>query len=154
MSSAAITEYTSSVALVILGESLDPASITSRLGMEPHESWMRGQLKRVGTNVHQWGGWKRFLPEALKAATVEEQLNYWIEELVPREEPLESIAGSGARCSLDVFVSSDAAWFKLSCEVNRSIAALPVSIEFTFWSSSSAALYLETQHHPSEQGAA
>jgi hypothetical protein len=139
MPSAATTEYTSSVALVILGESLDPASITARLGMEPHESWMRGQLKRVGTDVHQWGGWKRFLPEALKAATVEEQLNYWIEELVPKEEPLESIAGSSARCSLDVFVSADAAWFKLSSEVNRSIAALPLSIEFTFWSSSSAA---------------
>jgi hypothetical protein len=81
MSSPATPEYISSVTLVFLGESLDPTIVSAKLGIDPHESWMTGQPKRVGKELHQWGGWKRNLPEGLNNATVEEQMSYWIEEL-------------------------------------------------------------------------
>jgi len=66
-------------------------------------------------------------------------LNYWLRELLPRSQQFMTVAESGALCSLDVFVSANAARFKLSSETTRRLAALPLDIEFTFWASNGAA---------------
>ena len=132
-------DYTSSISLVILGEELDPAQVSGALELESHDSWKKGQRKTVGVQVHQWGGWKRRLPPDLERAPFEDQLNYWINELLVKEEALETVVQFGNRAALDCFVSADAAWFKLSPQLLRKLAKLPVDMEFTFWSSSSAA---------------
>jgi hypothetical protein len=131
--------YTSSISLLILGKKLEPAQVSAVLELDSHDSWKKGQTKRVGVDVHQWGGWKRDLPHDLKEAAFEDQLNYWINGLLPKVGALEAAVQLGTRGVLDCFVSADAAWFKLSPEVTQRLAKLPLDIEFTFWSAESAA---------------
>ena len=128
--------YTSSVSLVVLGESLDPAAVSSVLKLDSHDSWSRGQPKRVGNELHAWGGWKRHLPPDRKSLSLEVQLEYWIGELLPRVSDLGALAQTSNRCLLDCFVIADAAWFRLSSQMNRNLMCLPLDLEFKFWSSS------------------
>ena len=75
--------YTSSVSLVVLGESLDPAAVSSVLKLDSHDSWSRGQPKRVGHDLHAWGGWKRHLPPDRKSLSLEVQLETGSESCFP-----------------------------------------------------------------------
>lgn len=52
-------DFVSSVGLLVTGTDLRPSDVTAALGLEPDNSWCRGDPKPVGTDLHDWGGWKK-----------------------------------------------------------------------------------------------
>ncbi len=101
-----------SATLIILGEALDPALVSELLGLSADAQWRRGEQKRSGQlvfdSVHEWGGWKRFIPAELRDAELQEQLEHWIELLAPREAALQRLAARGYELELNCFTASSA----------------------------------------------
>lgn len=79
-------EYMCSVTLLVLGEDLDPDSVSTALRLEPSRWWRKGersvrlseQITRLRDSVHEWGGWKLFVADEQKDMPLEEQLEFWL----------------------------------------------------------------------------
>ena len=63
-------EYLGKVNLIIIGDDLDPDSVSNKLSLTPSQSWRKGErqelilrdgTKRVFKSRHSWGGWKLFI---------------------------------------------------------------------------------------------
>ncbi len=133
------SDFVCGVSLIVLGFELDPEFASATLALECHDSWRRGQPKRVGNDTHEWSGWKCHLRLEQKSLSFERQLDWWLETLEPRKAALNELRSAGNRCLLDVFATADAALLKLpACSIQR-LGALALDIEFTFWGGQIAA---------------
>ena len=103
-----------SVTLLILGNELNPQNITEHLGIEPHQSWQKGEqksfVKSDGTiqyfdSLYEWGGWKRFLPEEQKDLELSEQLNWWCDFLRGKEAVMLSLEEKGFVLEMNCFAT-------------------------------------------------
>lgn len=133
----------SSVTLMILGDDLIPSTVSELLELEPSQSWMRGEEKRLAKSTYyDWGGWKRFSPE--KDKPVEEKIDDWLKVLEGKEDAFEKMKDFGWRASLDVFVAFDeVATISLSNDISRKIGELNLELDFS----------LNSEEQWSEQGA-
>lgn len=99
---------------MILGTDLDPDLVTTRLNLEPDQSWRRGARKfikrqdgskRYFRSKHEWGGWKKFISEELKNKELPEQITYWIKTLQASSEGMRQLHEAGCHIALSCFVT-------------------------------------------------
>jgi hypothetical protein len=127
-------EYVSSVILVITGDSLIPPRVSQSLRLEPDQAWQKGEPKAVGDGIHQCGGWKKFLPEAMRSQPFEEQLGYWAALLGDRVNALDKLTQDGHQCLLSCFVTTDeTASIVIPSTLQHSLARLNVPLEISVW---------------------
>jgi hypothetical protein len=127
-------EYLSSVTLIITGEALEPSRVTSSLALEPDQTWRKGESKRIGNDVHEWSGWKKFLPEAVREQALDVQLAHWADLLEQRIGALNELTGEGHQCVLSCFITTDAtASIVIAPALQDSVARLNLSLEMSVW---------------------
>jgi len=134
------SEYVSSVTLMFLGDDLIPTDVTNLLALRPNQSWKRDDVKSFGSSSHKykWGGWKKYLPKSLHEKTLDVQVAYWARTLASKKTPIRKISKSSALCALDCFITTSAtASIIIPVELQKSIAALGLELQVSFWASTS-----------------
>ncbi|MDI1273986.1 DUF4279 domain-containing protein [Polaromonas sp.] len=125
-------EFVSSIGLVITDIDLVPSNVTVALGLVPDDSWRRGDAKRVGNKLHDWGGWKKWLPSKYEGDPFAEELKAWVALLGGRAAELRKLQDAGYKCELDCFVSvSGSALVEMAPALQRDLAELGVHINIT-----------------------
>lgn len=104
-----------SVVLYLVGEDLDPDVVSEALGLEPSDSWKRGEqriITRIDGSVkqldiiHKQGGWKVRMPEKYKDEPLYMQLALWRNRLRKRREAIWSMRERGWIAELVCYVGS------------------------------------------------
>lgn len=127
-------EFASSVGLSFTGVDLRPSDITAALGLEPDSSWSRGEPKRGGAAVHDWGGWRKRIGQREDGDPFARELQTCADLLRSKTVELKRLQASGCRCVLDCFISvSGAALVELPVTLQRDLAALGIEINITIW---------------------
>lgn len=132
-------EHCCSVTLIVTGEDLDPKTVTRTLSMAADRSWSRGEQKSCTRpdgkvlhfeRVYEWGGWKRFLPEAETDRPLDDQIRYWLSELRERRDAIHELLELGCCIELNCFAAgSEFLW--LSNRELRDLAKLGVDLSLT-----------------------
>lgn len=123
-------EYISSATLMILGAHLQPGEVSSLLKMRPSKAWRRGEVKSVGESLHEWGGWKKFLPPAQIKRLLPMQLHYWARALKEKADAFSHLRALGYHCALNCYVgTSGTATISLPAELQLAIGALGLTLE-------------------------
>lgn len=129
----------SSVALLVTGIDLRPSDVTAALGLEPDQSWCRGDPKRVGTDLHEWGGWRKRIGQREDGDPFAEDLQTCAELLRAKAGELQRLQNSGCNCVLDCFISvSGAALIELPATLLRDLSALEMEITIAVWAGQDA----------------
>ena len=127
-------DFTSSVGLVITGTELQPSDVTAVLGLEPDDSWRRGDPKRVGNSFHDSGGWKKYLAPRNDGDPLAQGLQTFAELLSCKVAELQKLRDLGCHCYLDCFIGvSGAALVELQPALQRDLAALGIEIRIAIW---------------------
>lgn len=132
-------EHCCSVTLIVTGKDLDPKTVTRTLSMAADRSWSRGEQKSCTRpdgkvlhfeRVYEWGGWKRFLPEAETDRPLDDQIRYWLSELRERRDAIHELLELGCCIELNCFAAgSEFLW--LSNRELRDLAKLGVDLSLT-----------------------
>ncbi|WP_175423511.1 DUF4279 domain-containing protein [Inhella inkyongensis] len=129
----------SSVGLIITGAQLRPDEVTATLGMEPDECWRRGDSKRVGAELHEWGGWKKRLQRRDDRDPFSLELRLWADLLKGKVTELRCLRDAGCNLTLDCFISiSGAALVEINPELQRDLSTLGIDLSFAIWASTDA----------------
>lgn len=132
-------EFASSVSLVVTGNDLNPSDVTAALGIEPDSSWRRGDAKRVGSDLYEWGGWKKHLSGRDEDDPFTPELQVWVDLLKPRTAEIRSLQEVGCNLVLVCFISvSGAALVELTPSFQRELASLGVDVHMTIWGGQNA----------------
>lgn len=127
-------DFVSSVGLLVTGTDLRPSDVTAALGLEPDITWCRGDPKPVGTDLHDWGGWKKRIAQRDDGDPFARDLQTGVDLLKTKAAELQKLQGSGCRCVLDCFISvSGAALVELPSTLQRDLAALGMDITIAIW---------------------
>lgn len=127
-------DFASSVGLLFTGADLRPADITATLGLQPDHSWRRGEPKGVGTDFHDWGGWRKRIGQRDDGDPFAQDLQTCADLLTTKRMELKKLQESGCHCVLDCFISvSGAALVELPVTLQRELAALGVEINIAIW---------------------
>ena len=130
-------EYTSYVTLMILGDDLDPQSVSKALRMRPTRSWMRGESPKESEFLYEWGGWKKSLPNTQLSQSLGRQLAFWVRALHGRTQAIAELTRSGHLCALNCYVgSSGTASIIVPVELQQALAAIGLELRISFWSGS------------------
>lgn len=86
--------------LRIYPESLDPAEVTARLGIEPTEWQRRSESRRPGSRPAKLHGWFLTSEGALDSRDVRKHLDWLLARVRPRADALLALQASG--CHMDV----------------------------------------------------
>ena len=127
-------EYLSHVTLMFLGEALSPAEITRSLRMRPSKSWSRGELNRLGTAEHQYGGWKKQLPESQMSRPLASQLRFWVRALRGHAAAISALSSEGHVCALNCYVATaETASIILPTERQAELSNLGLELRLSFF---------------------
>jgi hypothetical protein len=136
--SAAAPGYSSHITLMILGDDLEPREISKLLGLRPNQSWRRGEPKRHTASLHQWGGWKKFIPESLSSLPLPAQLRHWVRKLRSKGGEISQLSRRGYLCRLDCYIASDnVATIIIPVELQKDVAALGLELSIGFFADES-----------------
>jgi hypothetical protein len=103
-----------SATLMILGDELNPQDVTDQLGIEPSQSWRKGEHKSFTNNdetiryldsKHEYSGWKCFLPGEQEHLELSEQLNWWCNFLRGKEAVMLSLEEKGCWLEMNCFAT-------------------------------------------------
>jgi hypothetical protein len=135
-------EYTCSVTLIVLGESLEPDVVTKELMLTPNQSWTNGEQKqfirsdgskRAFDSYHEWGGWKKFIPDEVKGEYLEEQLQHWCNTLQEKKTGINALKSTELDFVLDIFICTDSTASVIIPEaLQREIYELGVELHISF----------------------
>lgn len=134
-----------STSLIIIGESLDPATITRLLKLKPSRQWRKGDRKsfqrRDGSvhyfdSIHKWGGWKLWSTEAQRKKEMDKQIERWLVLLTKKKKELAQIRRSDSEIFLDCCIVGEADSICLSPEILTQMAQLGLTFQATYYSSS------------------
>ena len=135
-------EYIYSATLIVLGEDLIPQKVTELLGLEPSQSWHRGERKSfVGNDgtphyfdsLYEWGGWKLFIPDEKRYAALAEQLEWWCDVLKGRESAMLELEAQGCWLRMDCFVgASECATIEVSAALQERLSRLHLNLTVCF----------------------
>jgi hypothetical protein len=127
-------DFASSTHLRVTGIDLDPTLVSELLALEPDTTWRRGDAKRVGNGVHEWGGWKKRLAGQQAGDPLAQDLRLWLTLLDGRQTVLRDLRASGSQVVVDCFISvSSAALIELDAELLREFSSLGIKIEIAIW---------------------
>lgn len=128
-------EYLSHVTLMILGSNLDPLSVSRSLRLRPTQAWRQGEPKTHDcSSSHEWGGWKKALPNAQFTQPLSRQLAFWVKALSGRAQAIAKLTRAGNSCALSCYIgSSDTASIIISPELQRAVAALGLELQLSFF---------------------
>jgi hypothetical protein len=133
-------EYLSYVTLMFLGDDLIPSEVSTVLRLRPTKSWARGEPRGASPSVHDWGGWKKSLPESRLSHSFPSQLHFWVRTLRGKEDQLLSLSEAGYLCALNCYVGSRAtASIILSPKLQRAVAAIGLELRMSFFAHENAA---------------
>jgi len=128
---------------MILGGSLDPKEISKQLALRPSQQWRRGDLKsfkkkdgstRLLDSVHEWGGWKKWMPDKKKGEDVSKLVKYWCGMLSRKQRALSRIRATQCQIYLDCCIVDDASQFILEPGLLAKLASLGISLRVNFYS--------------------
>ena len=118
---------------MFLGDCLIPSEISTLLAMRPNKSWARGSPKFIGDSLHEWGGWKKFLPKSFQERPMEAQLAYWARILASKKTAIRKISKCGILSTLDCFIATDTtASIIVPTVLQESVAALGLELRISF----------------------
>jgi hypothetical protein len=121
----ATPEYLSHATLMVLGTSLDPADVSSALGLRPTQAWMRG-------DTHKWGGWKKSLPASQTNKPLPSQLRFWIRTLRGRAKAISKLVATGHLCTLDCYIgTASTASIIVPADLQSELAALGLELRLS-----------------------
>ena len=136
-------EYVSHATLMILGDDLNPADVSTLLRLRPSQSWKRGDMHSCSlpggsslefSTVHNWGGWKKKLPASQAARTLPGQLRFWARTLRGRSGAIAKLTAAGHLCALDCFIGTEAtASVVLPPELQMGLAQLGLELRLSVW---------------------
>ncbi|KAB2310644.1 DUF4279 domain-containing protein [Betaproteobacteria bacterium SCN2] len=128
-------EYLSHVTLMILGNNLDPQSVSRSLRLRPTQAWRQGEPKtRDLHSTYEWGGWKKALPNAQLTEQFARQLAFWVKALAGRAKAISKLSRAGNLCALNCYIgSSGTASIVIPPELQRAIAALGLELQLSFF---------------------
>ena len=127
-----------SVTLVIISDDLDLQFVTEQIGMEPNQSWLKGERKRSvnsdGTfsfydSIHEWGGWKCFIPDENEHLELHEQLDWWCDRLRGKETVMAEMEAKGYWLEMNCFASGA---LGISPEIQRRLSDLRLNLTVNF----------------------
>ncbi len=96
-----------SATLLILGDELEPKDLTEKLGIEPNQSWRKGELKFPDSDsVYETGGWKCFIPAEQEDLELEEQINWWCETLGGKASIMQLLEEKDFRLEMNCFATN------------------------------------------------
>ena len=132
-----------SATLIILGRDLDPGEVTKKMGLQPWQSWRKGErksfIRRDGTrrefkSVHEWGGWKLPVPQDQENQEIIGQLRYWTETLRSKTASLEYFRDKGFTIELNCcLIGDDTIVIRIPADVQKELANLFVDLDITFY---------------------
>ena len=127
-------EYLSHVTLMILGENLDPQSVSRSLRLRPTKAWRQGEPKTHGSSTYEWGGWKKSLPNAQLIQPLNRQLAFWVKALTGRNQAIAKLTRDGNSCALSCYIgSSGTASIVISPVLQKNIAGLGLELQLSFF---------------------
>ena len=104
-----------SVLLIVTGVDVDPDVVTTQLGIDPFQTWRRGEQRvfrwpdgsvRTFSVTHDESGWKATASEALRHSPLDEQFDWWIAQLRARAEEVKKLREEGAEIRLNCFAAT------------------------------------------------
>lgn len=132
-------DFESSVSLLFTGADLRPSDVTAALELEPDHSWCRGDPKRVGTALHDGGGWRKRIGQRDDGDPFALDLQTCADLLQTKAAELHKLQESGCHCVVDCFISvSGGAIVELPVPLQRDLAALGIKITIAIWSGQDA----------------
>lgn len=133
-------EYICSVTLMILGEKMEPDSVSTLLRLRPNKSWRRGTQSAISGNAHQWSGWKKFAPPSIQEKRLETQLAYWVKTLDKNKDALRKLVRAGSYCALDCFITTEAtASIIVEPKMQRAVSLLGLDLRLSFFAHNNVA---------------
>jgi hypothetical protein len=127
----------------VLGDNLDPDVVSRALASFPDQSWHLGDQKRYRDDAgnehfhdsfHEWGGWKRFIPENLSCAPLEEQLAFWLENLESRAGMVADLLDRGWSITLDChFSTGTTELIELPAQLQKRLGTLGIDVDIHFF---------------------
>jgi len=131
--------FVSSVGLVVTGTNLQPCDVTAALGLEPDDSWRRGDPKRVGDSLHEWGGLKKHLAQRDDGDPFAHDLQTWADLLKAKKAELRKLQDLGCHCVLNCFISiSGATLVEFKPTLQSDLAALGIDVSIAIWAAQDA----------------
>ena len=132
-------EFLSSVGLVVTGVSLDPDSLSSQLELQPDSTWRLGDRKRVGSEFHEWGGWKKHLPSRFCGEPFNDDFATWAGLLATKKKDIEAFRSAGCQFVLECFISvRSAVLVELTPAAQRQLANLGMDVSIAIWTGADA----------------
>ncbi len=118
-------EYLSSATFLVLGEDLEPDTVSKELGISASQSWRPD-------GSHQWGGWKKRIADEHRNAPLETQIEFWCDLLLDRTPGISKLKSRGHYCALDLCVITDStASIIIPESLQKKLAELELEIRFS-----------------------
>ena len=139
-----IKEYCS-CKLLVRGDDLDPAQVTTLLGVDPSEAYRRGDHlpyprnhERAGQPsdlMVQTGAWRLEVDAEKKWSwDAAAQLDYWCVFLTNREAAIRELQARGYEVMIDCYIDEGpVAYVELSAELLQTLGNLGVAVKFGFY---------------------
>lgn len=133
----------SSATLIVLGVDLDPDRVTELLDLAPSQAWRKGQNKSITgydgetrsyDGIYEWGGWKLWLPEEMRAMPLLSQLMHWSQILKERAAEVLELKEQGFTLELNCSVSGRVYTVQVPSALQASLGCLGVDLDLTFYS--------------------
>jgi hypothetical protein len=132
---------------MVLGDDLEPEFVTKALGRFPNQAWRvgewpysrkpNGDLLR-GPREAEWGCWKAFIPVHLEDESLEKQLEYWQNVLIPRASYLADLSARGWDLIITCyFATATTELIELDAATLRAFGQLGVALELHVFSDDS-----------------
>ena len=128
------------VYLRIIGEDLDPAEVTKLLNLTPSRSWSANDLRLALAEepVLSEGGWSLSSLEFVKSNSLEEHMQWLLDQLQGRSHPLAQLCGQN--CRAEIIVHWVAASWNTSCSLKgatlKAISKYQIPVYFDVWEKS------------------
>jgi len=129
-----------SATLIILGYELDPEQVSQALDLVPSQAWRKGENHKrtnddgtvaVWDTVHEWGGWKLWLPRELREMPLEAQIDHWLQALNERSAEIKRLKEQGNEIIVNCFLATKSYLFYLPSELQAQFAELGIDLEIS-----------------------
>lgn len=126
---------------MVLGKDLEPERVSDALGLQPSDSWRKGEKKRITLpngktrqfdSVHKWGGWKLRYQRARTDTALIRRMTTAATSLKKRKAKLKALMRSGHEVFL-VSLVQDYASIVVPPRLHTLLGDLGVHLQIDFW---------------------